>query len=80
MTEAAVAGVDVGGTHVRALGLDADGEVVARATDATPADDLDAALASIAGAVREVARGGAGRRRRRRPRRRPTGCCGRART
>lgn len=58
MTEAAVAGVDVGGTHVRALGLDADGEVVARATDATPADDLEAALALIADAVREVARAG----------------------
>ena len=58
MTTAVVAGVDVGGTNVRALGLDADGSIVARAADVTPADDLEAALDRIAAVATEVAPGG----------------------
>ena len=47
-------GVDVGGTKIAALRVAADGDVVARATRRTPADDEAATLAALDDAVEEV--------------------------
>ncbi|MGE5227362.1 MAG: ROK family protein [Planctomycetaceae bacterium] len=55
MSRAAQAvGVDVGGTKVNALRVATGGEVLARAHHPTPADDMEATLAELVGAVREV--------------------------
>jgi glucokinase len=47
-------GVDVGGTKINALRLDAAGGIDARASHATPADDMAATLDALVGAAREV--------------------------
>ena len=53
--EAPVAvGVDVGGTKVVALRIDATGHELARASHATPADDMDATLQTLVATSREV--------------------------
>ena len=47
-------GVDVGGTKVNALRVDATGAILAREVVATPADDMDATLDVLVDAVRTV--------------------------
>ncbi|MGZ4132878.1 MAG: ROK family protein [Actinomycetota bacterium] len=47
-------GVDVGGTKVNALRVSPTGEVLARAHHPTPSDDMEATLAELVGAAREV--------------------------
>ena len=47
-------GIDVGGTKINAVRIDADGLVHAREILATPADDTDATLDAIVGALRAV--------------------------
>jgi len=56
MSDAAVsaAGVDVGGTKIVALRVDADGTELARATHPTPADDMAATLDELVAALGEV--------------------------
>jgi glucokinase len=56
MSEAAVhaAGVDVGGTKIVALRVTADGTELARAIHPTPADDMQATLDELVGALEEV--------------------------
>jgi glucokinase len=50
-------GVDVGGTKISALRVGPSGEVSARKTIPTPADDMDATLAAIVEGAREVMSG-----------------------
>jgi glucokinase len=47
-------GIDVGGTKINAVRIDADGLVHAREILATPADDTDATLEALVGALRAV--------------------------
>jgi glucokinase len=47
-------GIDVGGTRTAALRIDADGNVLARATRPTPADDEEATIAGMLDAARDV--------------------------
>jgi glucokinase len=56
MSDAAVhaAGVDVGGTKIVALRVDADGKELARSTHPTPADDMDATFDELVAALAEV--------------------------
>jgi glucokinase len=56
MSDAAVhaAGVDVGGTKIVALRVDADGKELARSTHPTPADDMGATLDELVAALAEV--------------------------
>lgn len=44
-------GVDVGGTHMRAIGIDDAGVIVARSRAETPVDDADAAVDAIVATV-----------------------------